>query len=266
MGADAWDPRTFNRDLTALLTEESHLIRGYYSEDRRLMDEHFSSSPYQSLKPNPFSSAQSDLLENRVAPLLKNRRIRVWHYTRLTHEEVARMSLRVEPSSITHLRARLNALHAADLLSPQEVEEILSQSPLHQQPTGRAGRLWSTTLPLPVSDSGVTPLLESWGGESAHFWLRDAGLAERLRTIGVPRVVEIETELSERLNAFSVAKTVLEAWAMKLGVQVRLGGSDLSISDDISTARVLRVHSEGDDLFGEVGLTYPNAVEELPRE
>jgi hypothetical protein len=116
---------------------------------------------------------------------------------------------------------------------------------------------------LSPDNPGVELLLESWGGEAAYFWLSDETVAAKLRTIGIPRIVEIETALGDKLNAFSAAQTVVQAWARSLDVPVHVSGSDLSIIDCLDTARVLRVHTEGDGLFEQVATTYPIDSDQL---
>jgi len=123
--------------------------------------------------------------------------------------------------------------------------------------------LWSTTTPSPVDDSGVFPLLDNWGGESAYFWLSDEIVKTKLKKIGLPRVIEIETALSDALNAFSVSETVLQAWAKKLGVSVAPSGTDLSIKESIEKATVIKVHKAGQNSFDALAKTYPENVNKL---
>lgn len=257
---DTWDPKTFGVEITAALTDHSRLVADYHEEKRRLMDQHLNSSPYQSLKPNQHFSAYQKFREQTLAPILTRSRIRAWHYTRLTDEETDAMYKKLVLSSLDALRHRLSNLVAINLLTQDDAETVFIQSPFHKQPDTRAGRLCATIIPLPRCDSGVVPLLESWGGESAYFWLSDERIAATLRSVGAPRIVEIETALADNLNGYKVAETVLNAWARQLGVPANLLGCDLFITECIDTAKVIRIHTEGDGCFEAVGMAYPEGV------
>lgn len=259
---DLWNPSTFNAELQRALTAESQLVFDYHSEARRLMDEHLNSSPYQSLNPNRFSSSYLSFQEHELTPILAQSRIRAWHYARLLEHEVDAMQQRLAPSSLEFLQKRLHDLVAMELLTQEEADKVFNESPFHSQGDSRSGRLWAVTVPLHYSDGGVSPLLGSWGGESAYFWLSDKSLATKLRSFGLPRILEIEAALSDGLNAFSVSSTVLEAWAKELGVSVVPNGCDLAITNCLGTAKLMRVHTEGQSTFEAVAKTYPEGVSE----
>lgn len=257
---DLWHPDTFSIELQCALKAKSQLVSDYHSEERRLMDEHLNSSPYESLKSNRLSSEYLWFQEHELTPILNETRIRVWHYARLLDHEVNVMQQRLVPSSLEFLQKRLHALVAMELLSRQEADRVFQESPFHSQEDIRSGRLWTVTVPLHHSAGGVSPLLGSWGGESAYFWLSDRTLGAKLKNVGLPRIIEIETELSDGLNAFSASSTVLKAWARKLGVSVVPTGCDLAITDCLGTAEIVRVHTAGESTFGEVGKTYPKGM------
>jgi hypothetical protein len=263
---DPWDPKSFSAEIKHTLDSHSELIVNFFREDSKLMDEHLNSSPYQSLKSNLFHFEFSNFKENTLTPILKNSRIRVWHYTRLTDSEVDMMRKKLMLSSLDYLKDRLDSLVSNGLLSHKESEQVFGQSPFHRQRANRSGMLWTTTSPLPTTDTGVEPLLEHWGGESAYFWLSDEKVKTKLKNIGLPRVIEIEAELSDSLNAFSVSETVLQAWAKKLGVSVVPSGSDLAIKSSIEKAKVVKVHTKGQNLFNVLAKTYPENVQELISE
>lgn len=260
---DPWNPDTFNPELQRVLAAESQLVIHYYAEAHKLMEEHLNSSLYQSLKPNRFFSDYLQFREHRLTPILAGVRIRVWHYSRLLDHEVAAMQQRLEPSSLGFLQRRLDALVSLGLLSQDEADVVFGESPFQTQEESRSGRIWTVTVPVHFSDGGVTPLLESWGGESAYFWLSDELLAAKLRNLGIPRILEIETALSDGLNAFSVSETVLTAWAKKHGVCVVPSGCDLAIASCLDAAKVVRVHTEGENSFAAVAKSYPDGVYEL---
>ncbi|MCU7866648.1 MAG: hypothetical protein KZQ92_22060 [Candidatus Thiodiazotropha sp. (ex Lucinoma borealis)] len=262
MTIDAWNPKSFGAEISEVLTTHSKLIFEYHTEDRRLMDEHLNSSPYQSLQPNHLFPEYQYFHENTLAPIVAKSRIRAWHYTRLTDEEADAIRQELVPSSLEYLRYRLNNLVAKNVLKENEAETIFAQSPFHKQ-SNRAGYLCTTIIPLSHFDSGVEPLLKSWGGESAYFWITDKGVAKNLKSLGTPRIIEIETALTDKLNGYKVAETFLFAWARQLGAQVTLSGCDLFIRECIDTAKVLHIHTEGDSSFEAIGTDYPVSVGKL---
>ena len=260
---DSWRPATFDTELCEVLTDWSDLIVDYHREDLRLMDAHLNSDPYESLKSNRYKSDYLALREHTVTRLFIDRRIRVWHYTRLLDDEVLSMQRKLVPSTLASLRQRVETLVEKNLLTQEEAEIVYCQSPLQLQEEFRSNRLCTITVPQSPDDCGVRPLLKSWGGESAYFWLSNKTVAAKLRNIGTPRIVEIETALRDELNAFSVAETAIQAWARKFCVSVEPSGCDLAIMACLDTAQVLRVHTEGDGVFEKMGKTYPDGCEKL---
>jgi len=260
---DVWDPETLNSEIHDTLAMHSDLILDYFAEDQRLMDEHLKSDPYESLKSNKHNADFSSLLEHTVSPLFLKRRIRVWHYTRLLDDEVSTMREKLKLSTLTLLSQRLDRLRRMRLLTEQEAQIVYDQSPFHKQESARSGRIYATTVPLSRHDPGVKDLLASWGGESAYSWLSDNAIAAKLRNIGKPRTVEIETTLSDRLDAHSATETAVRAWAKKLGLSIEVTGSDHAIVRDLDMAQVLRVHTEGDGLFDAISTTYPTGCGQL---
>jgi hypothetical protein len=259
---DLWNPDTYSIELERRLTSESQLIFDYHSEAHRLMDQHLNSSPYQSLKPNKFSADFLSFQEYELTPILAGSRIRAWHYARLLDHEVTTMRQGLVPSSLDFLKTRLNELVAINLLNQEEADKVFQESPFQSQEGIRSGRFWITTVPLHYCETGVSPLLGSWGGESAYFWLSDKALATKLRNLGMSRILEIEVALSDGLNAFNASSTALEAWAKKLGAPVVPAGCDLAITNCLGTAKLVRVHTEGESTFDAIAKTYPEGVPE----
>ena len=260
---DCWNPETFDNELRGLFISCSDLITDYFREEKRLMDEHLNSDPYESLKPNQYSAAYNRALEDMIAPMLLERSIRVWHYTRLLDDEVLSMKKRINPSTLASLQQRLETLKSKQLLTQNETDIIFQESPFQSQEDIRSNRFWTITIPISPEDCGVKPLLKSWGGESAYFWLSDEAIAIKLKNIGRPRIVEVETQLRDCLNAYSVASTASQAWAASMGVTVSIEGTDLAITDCLETASVLKVHTVEDAMFREVGKTYPDGCDNL---
>ena len=258
---DTWNPKTFSTEIIAVLEKNSKLVFNYHVEDKRLMEEYSNSSSYQSLQNNHFSYAYNQLHERTLAPILSNSRIRTWHYTRLLDDEVDAMHKQLVPSSLDYLQQRLSKLVAKDLLTQDDADAVFAHSPFHNQNRIRARQLCTTIIPVSHDDCGVEPLLDCWGGESAYFWLSDhPRIVTILKNIGTPRIIEIETNLTDKNNGFSVSDTVLKAWARQLGVQVTLSGCDLFVQECISTAKVMRIHTKGDGNFETVAKMYPENV------
>lgn len=260
---DCWNPETFDNELRDLFVSCTDLITDYFREEKRLMDEHLNSAPYESLKPNKYCSAYNEALENMITPMFLERRIRVWHYTRLLDDEVLSMRKRIIPSTLDSLQQRLEALKSKQLLTQNETEILFQGSPFQRQEDIRENRFWTVTIPVSPKNSGVKPLLENWGGESAYFWLSDETVERKLKGIGLPRIVEVETQLRDNLNAYSVAGTACQAWAASMGEVVGIEGTDLAITDFLETVNVLKVHTVVDATFKEVGKTYPDGCNNL---
>ncbi|MFT5520132.1 MAG: hypothetical protein ACI9IA_000720 [Enterobacterales bacterium] len=260
---DCWNPETFDDELRSLFANCADLINNYFREDKRLMNEHLTSVPYEGLKSNQYSAAYREVLENIITPMLLERSIRVWHYTRLLDDELLSMKKRLVPSTLDSLQRRLKALNSKQLLTQNEIDIIFQESPFQSQEGIRSNRFWTVTVPISPEDCGVKPLLKSWGGESAYFWLSDEAIANKLKSIGQPRIVEIKTQLRDCLNAYSVASTAAQAWAASMGLTVSIMGTDLAITDCLETASVLKVHTVEDAMFKKVGKTYPDGCDNL---
>lgn len=163
---DSWNVNNFDDALCCALNENSRLIAEYYCEDRRLKEEHLNSGPYESLKANCYSFAFKALTEQIITPMTKERRIRVWHYTRLTEDEATTMNVKITLSSLEGLKGRIDDLIKENLLSQQEGDVIYDSSPLQTQESIRADRFYAATTPKSADDPGVMPFLAKWGGES----------------------------------------------------------------------------------------------------
>jgi hypothetical protein len=111
--------------------------------------------------------------------------------------------------------------------------------------------------PFEPQHSGVTLLLEHWGGELVYFWQRDLSLTEQLRNIGRARILEIAVPLSSTKHTYSAAKAILSSYARKLGCHTEIDAFDLYATASLSAKSVLNVISEGDDCFLKIGITYP---------
>ena len=255
---DVWNPQTFDDALIEKLATHSELIAVFHQEAQDLMDRHLNSDPYESLQPNQYAAQYYDLRDNAFVNLMMERRIRVWHYTRLIDDEAESMKEKLEPSNLAGLSKRLDNLVQKHLLTKEEAGIIYQDSPFHAQEDSRSDRLYTVTVPIIPESSGVEPLLENWGGESSYFWLKDETLAAKLKTIGKPRIVEIETTLRDKFNAFYAAQTVLQSWARHLGISLSPSNTDLAIKECLSDADVLKIHTAGDGIFEAVATSYPD--------
>ena len=254
---DCWDVKGFDSELSGYLEDNAQLILDYFKEDRRLLNECLASDPYESMGSNRYSADFQHFKEHILTPAMRTRKIRVWHYTRMLDWEVVAMQSQLSPASLEGLKARLSKLVQDGVLSSAESAVIYDSSPYHDQAKARLGKVWTTVLPLPVHDHGVEPLLESWGGEGAYFWLRDQAISQKLRTIGAPRIVEIETSPSTNIDAWSVSETIIRSFGNSLGLDLLIEGCDLAIREDFDKSAVLRIHTEGDETFKAVGNSYP---------
>ena len=160
---DCWNPETFDTELCKTLTDSSDLIGNYYREERRLMDEHLNSDPYESLQSNIYHAEHSIFLENVITSLFVDRCIRVWHYTRLLDYEIVAMKRRVVPSTLDSLNQRLCELVKRKLLTREEADTVYRQSSFHSQSEARSGCLWTVSVPVSPEDGGVEPPFRKLG-------------------------------------------------------------------------------------------------------
>lgn len=260
---DVWNPATFDQDLERLLKQEHDLIQDYYQNDRRLMAEHLNSQVYRPLGSNPRAREFQALRDDVITPAMREQRIRAWHYARLTERNIASMRSELEPASWELLRRRLDELVEDGDLSRYEADIIYDQSPFMTQHDIRLGQFWGTSTPLVSTYHGVEPLLTSWGGESAYFHLRDLGIAEKLRSIGKPTIVELEVDLADGFNAGGAASTVLQSWARSHGEPVLVEPRDVLIKNTLAGVTVREVHTVDGARFHEIGRTYPLGTELL---
>lgn len=260
---DLWNPDTFTDVLLNAITKNNQLIIDYYHIEQQNMNEYLHERNVAPLKDNSLHYNFRDLHENIITPILFSSRIRMWHYTRLFDHEVDWMKNKITPSSLPFLKMRLEAIVKMGHLSQSESESIYEKSPLQKEGTYREGRLWGVTVPFPTNHPAVLPLLSRWGGESVYCRLSDSPLKEKLRTFGKPRIIEIETSVTDKFNAFSAATTTLEAWAKKSGIAIKPEGSDIAITNCIDTIKTINVNTENENKFHELGICYPENINKL---
>lgn len=262
---DVWDIDTFDDELISMLCANANLLSDYIAAERHLEIERRRSVEAR-LRSNSFYDTYREFLED-VGLLMSRRSIRAWHYTRLTDSEVA--SLRaggIELSTMETARRRLDTLVTAGAFSAETATALLAESPLHDngQRKARQGQFCLTSDPLAVEDSGVTLLLNSWGGEVLYFWLESAHLKEIVAAIGSPRVLEIRVPVDAIRNAYQAADAVVASFARSLGCVPDFDYFDVFAIRALGPDAVLAVHTKGDATFDRIGKGYP--ITRQPRE
>ncbi|WP_157846032.1 hypothetical protein [Kiloniella litopenaei] len=220
---------------------------------------------YESLLSNKYQEKYQNFIDYVLQYELVNRHVRVWHYTKLTDEEVSIFEKQLIPASENHLCNRLNRLVEIGKITENDKNHILDNSRYYTEPNERLDLLWTTLIPCSANNSRVELLLGYWGGEGAYFGLSNSDpVRSKLKEIGRSRICEISVPLTEFSNALSAAITVAKAWARKFGIGVSFEGSDPRLGESLVNAKVLKIHTEGIGRFQDIGLSYPERVEEIP--
>jgi len=119
---------------------------------------------------------------------MNSRAIRAWHYTRLTDHEVDLLRRNgIQLSTLSVLRARLDAQVEARAFTAETAAALFAASPFHEQQEPRSNKFWMTSHPIAINDGGVAPLMAHWGGEGASMWMKDPALLGQVATLGAPR-------------------------------------------------------------------------------
>ena len=257
---DLWDAGTFDPELTALLRDNADLVRSYVETERRIFLTHDHGPGRASLDPrpeNPHARAHLVLQED-VAADMRLRTIRAYHYTRLTDSEVGAMRRDgIHLSTPATLRDRLKACVAEGLLTPSQADALHAASPFHGQADVRADRFWATSHPHAVDHSGVSPLLQHWGGEAANMWVEDGALIAKVQAIGKPRIVEVGVPLGLTTAGWSAADAVLATFARSLGCVTAKHAIDVCVTAALPPDAILAVHTDGEETFTAMGRGYP---------
>jgi hypothetical protein len=216
---------------------------------------------------NPYAS-RFHALQKEIMEAMSSRTIRAWHYTRLTTEEVNILRKDgVHVSTPKSLKSRFDSLVASGVLSAQIVKALYAGSPFHSdQLEGRSGKLWMTSHPIEIQDSGVERLMKFWGGEVASFWTKDAALLAVLAALGKPRVIELAIPLAFTQHCYAAGKAVLATFGRVLGCIPSSHSFDLYVTTPLGPDSVLRVHSEGDWSFHSMAFGYPEGYVDMDIE
>ena len=255
---DVWDVETFDRELRGDLDAHADVIRNYMLTSRRQWLERETSDHTMPHPENPYAG-EFIWVKEHIMRLMEVRTIRAWHYTRLTDAEVDILRQGgIYPSSLDTIRSRFAAQVAAGAFSQEVAARLFADSPYQSdQLDARSNKFWMVSHPVNVEDSGVELLLESWGGESAYFWQRDAVLQDMLKQIGRPRVLEIAMPLVHSRHGYSAAEAVVATFGRLLGCRPDKHAFDLYTHQPLGPEHVLAVHSEGEPSFGVLARGYP---------
>lgn len=255
---DVWNIETFDSELTEILKGCAELIRNYLTVDRAHMVEILKGKSAYDLPNNPYGREFHRFQESLI-PVMENRTIRAWHYTRLSDFEVARLTREgVEISTPESLRARLHAQVAAGHLTEAQMETLYAKSRIHSKEK-RAGTFWLAAGPLSILDSGVKYLLGYWGGEVVTMGFRDDAM-KFLSEFGQARVLEIAVPLRITNHSYSAAINVVNCYGRSLGCQSEPLGFDVYITESLPASAILAIHSEGDASFIGLADSYPIGV------
>lgn len=256
---DVWNVATFDPALRGMLEQKTALIRDYLTTSRRQFLEREASDHRMPHSENPHAADYVAFTEE-VGRDMERRTIRAWHYARLTDDEVRGIREGgIYPGTLDSFRQRLNAQVGAGSISAAEADKLYHSSPCHnpEQQPGRLGKFWLVSEPVSPKDDGVKPLLESWGGESTYFWLKDERLKARLRKIGRSRIVEVAVPLAKTRHSYSAGRAVIGAFSRTLGCRPDREGFDLYTLEPLAPPSILAVHTEGEPKFKKVGSRYP---------
>jgi hypothetical protein len=255
---DVWDLGTLGDALVDELQSHRELVQAYFDRDRANYAEKIE-QPGLINQANEFAEPFLNWQE-QFANNLGGRSIRAWHYTRMTDCELTSLGRDgVLLSTPAFLSRRLDALVERGTISQQDAREIGARSPFQTQLESRSNKFWLVSHPLAVDDHGVRRLLAYWGGEVASFHMdENDALLTQLNTIGIPRVVEMAVPLDATRQAYLAAKRLVELFGRSLGCRpLNWGAVDICCELPLGSNALLRIHSEGEPTFANMGLGYP---------
>lgn len=255
---DVWNLDTFDGEFLAILNANRDVLCNYELTSRKNYEEQQAAEGWVPLKDNPYAADRMYVVERIIMPVMEQRTIRAWHYTRLTDSEVAILTSNgIHTSDLTAIRRRLDAPVAAGTISTEIANAIYWESPFHHQKDARSGKFWMVSHPYAIDDSGVELLLEHWGGEGVYFWLKDQAHIELVQGIGRPRVIEVAVPLSMTTSVYTAAKAVVGTFVMSLGCKPDWPAFDLYSTVALGPDAMLNIHTEGDANFSALARGYP---------
>lgn len=255
---DVWNVETFDAELRGDLDVHAEVIRNYMLTSRRQWLEREASDHTMAHPENPYAG-EFIWVQEHIMRLMEARTIRAWHYTRLTDVEVVVLRRDgIYLSSLDTIQSRFVAQVAAGAFTQEIADRLFADSPYQSDQLGsRSNKFWMVSHPVDIEDSGVEPLLENWGGESAYFWQRDAALRDLLKQIGRPRVLEIAMPLVHSRHGFAAAQAAVASYGRMLGCQPDKHDFDLFTDQPLDSAHILAIHSEGEPNFRAMARGYP---------
>ena len=253
---DVWDVSSFDKNLLNALRAGSDLVVNYQRRRKECFDIYESSKKFGPVIDRPKNKYANDyvIFRDSFIGLMAKRTIRGWHYTRLTDDEVLKIGQSgISPSTIAHLRERLDNQVCVGNLTTTQADYIFDRSPLHNPLVVRENMFWLVATPASVEETGIKPLVTFWGGEVANFCLDEAECAS-IVSFGRGRVLECAIPIASTDYGATAAASVVNAFALSLGTKPdNTPGFDFNIKYSLAPEAILRVHSEGDESYHTLG-------------
>jgi hypothetical protein len=255
---DVWDAKTFDPALSALLAENAALVRDYMERDRQIFLDHDLGRSRTILRPENAHAGSYLRLAEALGREMESRAIRAWHYTRLTDHEVDLLRRDgIQLSTLSRLRARLDAQVETGAITATTAAALFAASPFHQQRESRENKFWMTSHPIAIDDGGVEPLMAHWGGEGASMWMKDPALLGQVSTLGAPRILEVLVPVVATNHAYSAGEAVLATFGRGLGCIPEKRAFDLYAKRALPPDALIAVHTEGEPTFAAMGQGHP---------
>lgn len=256
---DVWNIDTFDGDLRRDLDAQADDIRNYIVTSRHQCLEHEASDHTDPLPANPYTDAFNWVTEH-IMGLMEVRTIRDWHYTRQTDAEIDALRRGgIYLSSLNSIQTRFAAQAATGAFTQEVADCLFADSPYQSaQIASRSDKFWMISHPVEINDSGVKPLLASWGGESAYFWQRNTELKDMLKRIGQPLVLEIAMPLVHSRHSYSAAVAVIATYGRMLGCQPDAHSFDLYTQQPLGREHIIAINSQGEPNFDAIARGYPS--------
>mgnify|MGYP001149001362 CR=1 FL=1 len=117
---DVWDINTFDKPLFDVLTANGETLRSFeYTRQERYLEQQ-AATEWVASKENPYAAERQQFLDEVIMPMMGQRIIRAWHYTRLTDDEVKLLRTHgIQISDLAAIRRRLDAQVAAGTEPPR---------------------------------------------------------------------------------------------------------------------------------------------------
>jgi hypothetical protein len=256
---DVWDVKTYDPALTKILRNERKLIKSYFDVDNAIEFKQATSGLHPLKRSNQHAPMFHQFI-NMINEEMASRKIRAWHYTRLSEFEVEKLRTEgIHVSTVETLRRRLNGQIAAGNISQATADVIFELSPFNYNKSDRRQNMfWLASHPLPTDDRGVKPLLTHWGGESVYWYHKtNSEIGMLLSKIGTSRVLEIAVPLNRTERTFWAATSIVANFGQSLGCKVDKGKFDLYVVHPLDAGSIINILSKGEPNFNDLGQGYP---------